>query len=227
VVALYSENVAPSDFGTSANWTTYDLKGVDARLGAFYGAVTKEFGARNPVYLVPNQNQIFAAYSGSPAPVNATSSWAVFDVSTKGAQAPGYATGVHDQLRYVYFSPAVSGYPPVRYDTTQPFNSASAWEVGLGVVNINVRATGFDGRYVYFVGQSTSVYRYDTTQSFTTAPGAWTVFDLHGINTSAIAFGGTGSDGRFQYFIPASSSIAMRFDARFGAPLPRATFSSF
>lgn len=230
VIAVYTENTAPSDFAVASNWVTFDLTTVNPRLKQFYGAVNLEFGAKYPIYLVPNKDTVFAAFVGWPAPVNSASSWSSFDVSTKGTPAtiaPGYATGVHDQVRYVYFSPAVSGYPPVRYDTTQPFTSAAAWDMGLTALTINVKATGFDGRYVYFTGDSTTVFRYDTTQSFTSAPGAWTQFDLHSYDPAAVAFGGTGNDGRYQYFVPRSSSALMRFDARFGPPFPRPTWSSF
>ncbi len=228
VVAMYSESTLPSDFTVASNWLTYDLTQVNPRLKQFYGAVSLEYGNTYPVYLVPNKDTMFAEYVGWPTLPNTAAAWIPFDVSTvAGAAAPGYSTGVHDQVRYVYFAPSVSGYSPVRYDTTQPFNSASAWEVGVGTIDINVKATGFDGRYVYFAGESTTVVRYDTTQSFTKAPTAWTTYDVHAYDTSVVGFGATGNDGRYQYFIPQASSVAMRFDSRFGPPLPRATWSSF
>jgi hypothetical protein len=230
VIAAYVENAMPSDFTVGTNWLTYDLTQVNPRLKQFYGAVTIEYntGSPPPIYLVPNKDTVFGAYAGWPAPLDQASSWKAFDVSSIGAPAPAYSTGVHDQARYVYFSPAASGgYPAVRYDTTKAFDDPTAWEVGLGTINVGVKATGFDGQYVYFVGDSTTVYRYDTTQSFTSAPGAWTSFDVHAYDKNAVGFGGTGNDGRYQYFIPHASSVAMRFDSRLGPGFPRSTFSSF
>lgn len=66
----------------------------------------------------------------------------------------------------------------------------------------------FDGRYVYFIPDSTAfnapsgqITRYDTTGSFT-ATSSYSVFDTATVNANSTGFNGAVFDGRYIYLVP-------------------------
>ena len=217
IAAYYnSANYIASDYTVAANWVTYDLATINARLSKFHGAVSygSPFTNSPLVYLIPHADTLMAMFDVRYG-FNESAGWTTFDLATLPGSIPagqGYSTGVTDG-RYIYFSPGSGGHP-VRYDTTLPFTQATSWEVGLGTVG-ETTATSFDGQYVYFSGPSSTISRYDTTQNFTTQGSAWTSVNVANFNANALAFNGSAGDGRYWYFVPETFSTLMRFDAKF------------
>jgi hypothetical protein len=159
--------------------------------------------------------------------------WSVFDTSTTNPAAVGFYGGVYDG-RYLYPVPSRTvtnqdNGVAVRFDTTAPFQDAAAWtSFNLGV-DLDVSAVGystgaFDGRYVYFAPNSTTVaVRYDTQGGFSTA-GAWSTYDLFSVinatkgdagSTSSAHFGESAFDGRYVYFVANSGPpVLVRYDTQ-------------
>jgi len=106
--------------------------------------------------------------------------------------------------RYIYLVP-LQNHAAVRYDTTQPFDAADAWQqidarpLGLGMC---VGAV-FDGRFMYYVPYGHGVVvRFDTEADFEDS-SAWSKYNAshtQGIRTEG--FDGGFFDGRFVYFAP-------------------------
>lgn len=156
-----------------------------------------------------------------------------FDAQQKiDMAARQFGGGVFDG-RYVYFAPLDGGGMPgdgtgaltIRYDTQAPFDQATSWTAfDLGMVGANAHGYvggTFDGRYVYFVPNKTSLaIRYDTTKPF----GSATSWETHDAGTSG--FWGAVFDGAYVYFVPNANGIAVRFHARTQPVLP-AVPSSF
>lgn len=122
-------------------------------------------------------------------------SYEFYDTTPLGLKANNYGGGTFDG-RYVYFAPANSGIV-TRYDTTKPFNGATAFSVfDTTTLNPQAEAFGgavFDGRYVYFaprLGASLSypglVVRYDTKGAFGSG-AAWSVFDTENLGGQTLA----------------------------------------
>jgi hypothetical protein len=112
-----------------------------------------------------------------------------------------------------------------RYDSTLPFDSASAWHV-FDTAKVNPKAKGFkgavfDGRYLYLVPHHNGarhgiVTRLDTRADFGTA-ASWQTFDASSVDPRAKGFVGGVFDGKSVYFVPwdddaGHNGVVLRFD---------------
>lgn len=129
--------------------------------------------------------------------------------------------------RYLYFIPhGTSLLQPtgevLRYDTLLPYSASTSWQ-SFDVSSIDSRAKGFwggvfDGRYIYFVadyngiggGYGDTFARFDTTQSFSNA-ASWKAYSpgSNGVGTHAAGYVGGAYDGKYVYFAPLRSNIAV------------------
>ena len=75
----------------------------------------------------------------------------------------------------------------------------------------------YDGRYVYYAPSNWStsgvVLRFDSQATFTD-PRSWTAFDVATVNPRAYGYKGAVFDGKDVYFIPYTTEILARFQAR-------------
>jgi len=160
--------------------------------------------------------------------------WSVFDTSTTNPAAVGFYGGVYDG-RYLYPVPShtvpnQSNGLAVRFDTTASFQDASAWTNFNLAVDLDVSAAGyatgaFDGRYVYFAPNATTLaVRYDTQSGAFGSAGGWSTYDLFSVlngvvdaagSTSSAHFGESAFDGRYVYFVASSGApILARYDTQ-------------
>lgn len=120
--------------------------------------------------------------------------------------------------RYVYFADKYQNTLIIRYDTNAAFTTAGSWTVFnynsvLSLAQQNLSASIFDGRYVYWLSDVTTSrwIRYDTRGTFATA-GAWSVFDISTVYSSAVtaAFKTPVFDG--QYITVSGNGIFLRYN---------------
>jgi hypothetical protein len=220
-------------FTASSSFTTFTLSTFGASTRGFNGGV---YDGRY-VYFVPAYNGAFnhgtIVRYDTTVSFTTSSSFSLFDMRTTiHTTCRGFCGGVFDG-RYIYYVPTGKDITKsgtiVRYDTAQPFSSASSYlTFFLGSISsayVGYKGGVFDGRYVYYVPGATpsensgTVLRYDTLQPFTQG-GSYTAFDLRSLNVSAVTYTGGVFDGRYVYFIPATSSYFARLDAY---PGPQAT----
>ena len=242
VAAMFlTGNVFSTNPPASPSWQSFDLTTIDARLTHFHGGVT----AGQYYYLAPHgagstYPGIVARWDGSTYDITNPTSWTTFDLNTVDPVFNGllaFDDAVYDGARYVYFVPAATGSPfgndVMQYDTTLPFNATSSWQF----INLTAFAGGsgtfttggWDGRFVYFSGPSSTIVRYDSTAPFTTQ-SSWNWFDVSagGVDPSAnVAFQGSAFDGRYMYFVPDTYSTLLRLDAKFPPGAINPNFASF
>jgi hypothetical protein len=224
-------------FGSPTSWSIFDLQTVNAQLVGLSGGL---FDGRY-VYYVPDIN--FAGSDGATvaagvmvrydtmAPFATGTSWSAFDVTSLNSEAGGFIGGAFDG-RYIYLAPYsnVLGYV-ARFDTktATSLSDKAAWSFfSANMVNSNAdgfAGAAFDGRYVYFVPNTASVAdglvaRFDTTGTFDDA-AAWSTFDQTQLNANAIQFWGAVFDGQFLYFVPDSTGVVTRFEARDSPSMPK------
>ena len=163
------------------------------------------------------------------------SNWAVFDTSTTNPAAVGFYGGVYDG-HYVYPVPSrnvsnvVNGLA-VRFDTSAQFEDAAAWTNFDLALDLDTNAVGystgaFDGRYVYFAPNATTLaVRYDTQSGTFATPSAWSKYNLLSVideasadaagSTSSAHFGESSFDGRYVYFVANSGPpVLVRYDTQ-------------
>ena len=146
---------------------------------------------------------------------------------TDGMDTRGYYGGVFDG-RYVYFVPRqldmVQYHSRVlRLDTEGVFDNADSWEAfDVGEAH-SQQGAAFDGRYIYFCpGFSGNpekedehcgrVIRYDTRADFKNQ-SSYVSIDVTGfLGTASACFDGGAFDGRYVYFVPLYSGMAVRYD---------------
>lgn len=100
-------------------------------------------------------------------------------------------------------------------------SDVSKWSVfDMTTVNTNadgLEASAFDGRYLYFAGETSVVMRFDTQAPTLGTATAWTAFDLSTVNSMAYGFEGAVFDGRFVYLVPAlgnAGDLMVRYDTQ-------------
>ena len=216
-------------FAAASSWNAFDpgANGVGFDPDGYKGVI----GDGRYIYFVPYWNGAVShgeilRYDSTGNFINA-SSWTTFNPSANGVGniAKGFEYAVSDG-RYIYFVPSYSGVGTeayhgevLRYDTTQLFNSLSAWAAfdpglnGVGFDPDGYNGGFFDGKYIYFIpsyngtAPHAEVMRYDTSQPFTNS-GSWTTFDpaSNGVGSNARGFAGSVSDGKYLYFIPDRNS---------------------
>ena len=104
---------------------------------------------------------------------------------------------------------------------TASYNDSANW-AAFDSTTVNANAKGFassvfDGRYLYFVANATSMLtRYDTQAAFATA-ASWSTFDLSALGPTVTDFQGGAFDGRYVYLVPYDgglSGLVARFDSQ-------------
>lgn len=220
-------------FTSATSWSTFSTGLLLCSDSQYVGAV---FDGRF-VYFSPHSAGCVARYDTQGPYANETS-WDTFDTTTFDSTAEAYYGAAFDG-RYVYFPQAPNfGSGPanlaVRYDTQVGFGVASSWSTfdtgGLGTNPGSYTASGFDGRYVYFLqgyagGAPGFIARYDTTGVFAAGDagldgGAWEGLSTAAFNTLAWDFHGAVYDGRYLYLAPNFNAVAARLDTKTPAWMP-------
>ncbi len=215
-------------FASATSWTSFNTASLTASASGYLGAVYDP--THEHLYVVPNNDGTasgtVASYATSQ-PFAGDASWSTFSTQTLDAGAAGFAGGTFDG-RYLYLVPSNNGAPDgvvTRFDTTQPFTSASSWST-FAMTQLVPAAKGYfgavyTGTYVVFVpaGGATPlplVAAYITTQPFT-SPSSWLTYDLSGLNAHASGFRGAAFDGQYVYLVPndngAPDGVVARYDA--------------
>jgi hypothetical protein len=220
-------------FTDATQWQTFDLTTIDTRLQKFHGGVS----AGSYIYLAPHgagpdYPGIIARWNVSSYDVADATQWETFDLSLVDSgmgSLLAFDGGVYDGSQYLYFLPAANGTSDggdvMRYDTTQPFAQAASWQ-HYTLYPGNFTTGGWDARYVYLSGPTSTISRYDSQAPF--GPDtSWNSFDVSQINPSAVAFQGTAFDGRYMYFVPDTGSTLVRLDSKFPAIGVSALSASF
>jgi hypothetical protein len=160
--------------------------------------------------------------------LTSSAEWSFYDI---GKNTPGYTGGVFDG-RYVYMPPFGGAGPVVRYDTHASFTATSSWNTfdtsKLSDAGLNIYSgAAFDGRYVYLVPYNDGLVedivfvQYDTHEDFAT-PSSYAQFDgTLLLDKSIEGFSGSTFDGRYVYFVPDVTGLAVRYDTKgtFTSPL--------
>ncbi len=202
-----------TQFDASSSWKKFDISMVSSGAKGFGGSA---FDGRY-VYFVPYNNGSYdgvVARVDTKAPFDVASSWKTFDLVGKAnPNAKGFWGTAFDG-QYLYLSPfgQVGQTVVARLDTQGEFDQPSSWDF-FDVLKNNVSATGFtgvtfDGRYVYFLNDTT--VRYDTKAAFGSTP-SWDSFDVSK-NVGGTGFSGAAFDGRYLLLVPYGSSWVARFD---------------
>jgi hypothetical protein len=225
-------DAAAAPFDSPGAWSTFDMPTLNSAAAGFVGAA---YDGKS-VYFVPFQNGGLGdnGYSGiamrlrANANIDASASWTPIDMTTINGEAFGFSGAVFDG-RYVYFIPRQRGIA-MRLDTTATQTSSTAsWQTydlrrleafdgGFG----GFGGGAFDGRYVYYVPTTPgfgNVVRYDTMSTFG-ADCAWSSVDISQQGPLASGYFGAVFDGEYIYFVPRSSGLVARFDARMPPSLP-------
>lgn len=171
-----------------------------------------------------NDDSLVDTFVSNYTSITKLANWETMSMSTAqgGAAVNSAYYGSIFDGRYIYFG-CYSSLSFIRFDTTQLFQTAAAWEkmshsTVYGHSQISVTRSGvFDGRYVYFAPDSSTTFvRFDTTQGFTVV-GAWekaSASSVLGVSVGASAslYWGAGFDGRYVYFAPQNSDTFVRYD---------------
>ena len=124
--------------------------------------------------------------------------------------------------RYMYFADKYQNSIIIQYDTAKPFTSGTSWTVfnyatSLSIAQQNLQASIFDGHYVYFITDSTSIWiRYDTTASFSSAP-SWTTYNLNSsvyTTSASVGYRSPIFDGRYIFVSGTTQSIFLLYDTQ-------------
>jgi len=239
------------EFAETPSWRTFNPSANDVGVNpiGYWGAVFDD----RYIYFVPFRNETTAhgevlRYDTQGGFAD-RESWAAYDPGANGVgvDPDGYLGGAFDG-RYVYFSPYNNGTrnhgEVLRYDTQGTFEDPGSWltyDAYLHDVGTKYGYNGaiFDGRFVYFVPNSTSdtthhgeVRRYDTTGEFEEA-SSWQAYDPgdHGLGYDPDGYVDAVFDGRYLYFVPywndpAEHGEVLRYDTH-GVFLELASWEAF
>jgi hypothetical protein len=222
-------------FMSDMSWSTFDTAELGVSSSDFAGAV---FDGRYVLLVGAGGNTITGASVNTTVRYDTQSSftslpsWTFFNLLTLGdAGASRYVGGVFDGLDE-YFAPGLFGETSLRFDTKNNFTDPSSWESfnTEGVVEFEssfdygFSGAVFDGQYVYFVPNNDDgmVGRFDTQASFT-ALSSWTNYPIpfppeagsasySGGIPGSTSYSGGAYDGRFVYFVPETTGLAVRYD---------------
>jgi hypothetical protein len=165
-------------FGTAAPWLTFVGTTLNPLAVGYSGM---GFDGHN-VYFAPSTNNSgphgLALRYDSKQVFALAAAWTLFDTSALVKTAVGFAGTAFDG-RYMYFAPHDNGANSdtlVRFDTHGTFTDATAWGA-FSTKTVDPNAYGFfgalfDGQYVYFVpNASTVVVRFKTKTPASMPPG--------------------------------------------------------
>ncbi len=180
----------------------------------------------------------FIKYNTSLSFTN-TNSYQVFNLTALNASVSN-AYGTYFDGTYLYISPR--GTPPslIRYNINLPFSLSSSYQVflnppsSIGIRGNNGYGGGtFDGRYMYFVPQSTAtgaVYnaiRYDTFATFAVS-ASYTTFNLVSLGgNTPVEMNGLVFTGRYVYFCPFNATTIPGQLIQYDTTLPFTSASSY
>ena len=252
IVAVYPTGSAGDagvlPFSNASSWSTYAPVVGDA--GALAGFAGGTFDGQY-LYLVPSNNGApdgIAARLDTNQPFASPSSWSSFDMTKipgPGARAVSYLGAVYTGS-LVLFAPTAypqgagtvpSGWVVDYAPSAQPFATGTWQPFEVNVIPTGGNAGGFrgvafDGRYAYFVPNSSGtlhavVARYDSTGQFTDN-GSWSFFDAQQLPAAgATGFFGGAFDGRYIYLIPNANTLLVRYDTTIAGPNAFTTASSW
>jgi hypothetical protein len=222
---------AGSNFSSAASFTVYDLGSGNQGFwgGTFDGTY---------VYLAPFSGSVVARHD---ALLPVTAAWDVgatgFDLNNNfllGAVTHFWGAA-YDGNR-VYVIPNGSPWTLAAYSTSGQFSDYGSWETcAIGTQLFGGQISGspyvgaaFDGKRLFIVpygspgadGGTTKVplIAFDTTQDLCPSDvnTAYTTFDPTGVDggTNAVGFEGAAFDGKYVYFVPHTSNVAARFEAK-------------
>jgi hypothetical protein len=192
-----------SAFDDPAAWDSFDCALIHPAARGFVNALTDG----RHVYLVPYTNGKHhghvVRYDTRRSFTDPTS-WQEFDATQLHSECRGYISGCHDG-RYIYLAPYQLDWGSthgriVRFDTTQDFGSALAWE-SLDATRVHPAARGFHsacaaGDHVYFIpylltGKQYNgcLMRYDRRLPWDD-PQAWQHIDLATLDAGCLGYVG-------------------------------------
>ena len=195
----------------------------------YFGAV---FDGRY-VYYVPEQQPDLTTHGivlryDTHSPFDNSESYSAYDAAcTAGLDTRGYYGAVFDGI-FVYFVPRQTDKQVfhsflLRFNTLLDFKDPEAWDAQDIGPKHSSQSAAFDGRFIYFCPgyegdpstentNSSQVMRYDTEGDFHDA-SSYCFFDVSGVGgLGGSCFDGGAFDGRYAYFVPLESGIAVRCD---------------
>jgi hypothetical protein len=217
------------------SFNTFDAVGVANTDGlcsrGYFGAV---FDGRY-VYFSPEQDDSLATHAivlryDTHGDFKDRARYAAYDASkTAGLDVRGFYGAAFDGV-YVYFIPRQIGkeYYHTRFlrlDTRKEFKHPGAWNAFDLGLRQSAQGAAFDGRYLFlcpgFTGDPnreneycSNVIRFDTRAPFTDRASYATVDVKRFLGAEAGCYDGASFDGRFIYFVPLYSGIAIRYDTQ-------------
>jgi hypothetical protein len=133
-------------FNSSSSWTTFNIKPTG---GLTYSSACYD---GRYIYYAPNRDFQVLRYDSQQSFTN-TNSYQIFAVATSlsNNSASMFNSCMYDG-RYVYFTPAVSGWV-ARYDATRLFTAQGSWTLfnltSMDANCLNYQGIMLDGRYIY------------------------------------------------------------------------------
>ena len=232
--ALVSKWRPPDTFEPFDAFDAAGTDGLDST--GYFGAV---FDGRY-VYFVPEMHGDRTTHAvvlryDTHGDFSAPASYTAYDASnTDGLETRGFYGAVFDG-RYVYFVPRQLGVAEyhsrvLRLDTKGELKDPASWAAFDVGEKHSQQSAAFDGRYIYFcpgfAGDPTKedeycgrVIRFDTQSDFKSRSSYTSVDITQFLGPEAACFDGGAFDGRYVYFVPLYSGVAVRYDTSkpFGA----------
>ncbi len=161
------------------------------------------------IYYVPTGNKTFSTATSMAydvvrfdisKPFDVASSFTKSDISYLGADV-AFVGGAFDG-RFVDFAP-FQGSPFLRYDTSGPFQDASAGWQAPATSAVPSFGAAFGGGGVYYAPLAS-----DSFQRMDTHDGGIQAFSLAGVDGGASVYEGANFDGKYVYFAPTGTTAA-------------------
>jgi hypothetical protein len=216
---LQLDTMAAKGFGDSSAWAHFDTMAVSTAAGGFWGAA---YDGNEFVYFTPfttSQSAMSAADGlltryDSKAPYTMAGSWAGYNATSVNMGAQGFSGEAFDG-QYIYFAPDFAGSSAAsslvaRFDTKLGFAGGSSSWLFFDAVQISPLTAGFigavfDGRYVTFVPNATTVaLQYDTQAGSFLNTTSWQSLNLATLpgGSTQLAYAGGVYDGTYVYLVP-------------------------
>ncbi|MBF8264064.1 MAG: hypothetical protein HW387_1729, partial [Parachlamydiales bacterium] len=249
---FYGEQISPSFNPPTGNIypSAYGLSVAPTITPTGSGSVTNAYGLHiaGPVISSSTITNAYSLYVATPSSVSGNPYTAVFGGSSGttrvgvGQTAPNYPLDVNGTINVnrIYVSGTTAdnqltvlsqgynqgGFGGGMVGTNKQMSANSTTCFDLGAVNAALFGfTGgvFDGRYIYFVPNTTSsasgtIARYDTALPFY-ATSSYTAFDTRAVNSASKGFQGGVFDGRYVYLVPNNNGAAFGQITRYDTTL--------